>query len=509
MTEFSTRGSGFRIVLGESSTAGPSWCWRSDWICGAESMYGLLGLFQLLNVIPSRRLVSEFAAQTAIPRRPQAKVPTLDLHDPQQLDIPRLAMAMSLKPGTLKTAFLCEHFQRSLWQGSPYLRWCPECIKSALHPIIFQLPVIHSCPAHGVELLDRCPRCRTPIPYKLYGASTAVPLFFCHACKYDLLQKIRESLIRPAPTSLVMEALAAETSVLELCDRLPTRTGEILTGADSRAYRELLLSTPRRSNGAVEFANFAMRVMDSLAGKEPDNSLRPSHVFVEPRIFRCKPIVTRTFSCGWPKHLISTSDKRLIQAALVYRAMRRNLWRRRIHEHHLCTKSICTRLWWPIAGTETPVLCPIATAFIRWRMFWEGVSVPSVLCGYPQSPPLGLIAWLALVAPVGSASWSDATCNWLLKHVLGCELLASFEALLIQAYKDVAQDHIVWSRVVLQDLPRVGWVCAGRGSVNNPIRLYVMAGTGYNVQLNLRPVLMHGGHHHRRWHQECLHRVEH
>jgi hypothetical protein len=509
MIDSGPRGLGSRIVLCGPSAVDPGWCWRPDWICGGESAYGLLGLFQLLNVIRTRALVIEFAAQPAITRRPREKVPTLDLYDPQQFDMPHLAKAMCLELDALKKAFLCELFQHSLWKGSPCLRWCPECIKSALHPILFQLPVVHSCPAHSVELLDRCPRCRTSIPYKLYGASTAVPLFFCHACKYDLLSEVRDSLVRPAPTPSVLEALAAETSVLDLCDRLPTITGGVLTGADARAYRELALSIPRRSNHTAGFPNFAKQVMASLAGKDSDNSLRPSYVLVEPRALRCKPAAADKFSCGWSRHLISPSDKRLIQAALVYRTVRRNLWRRRIYGHRQCTKSTCMKIWWPVVGSQTTALCPISTAFIRWRMFWEGTSVPTGLCGDPQSPPLGLIAWLGLVAPVGSASWSDAASNWLLKHVLGCELLASFDALLIQAYKDLEQDHIVWNRVALDELPRVGWVCAGKGSRNNPLRLYVMPNSEFNVEAGLSPGFPREGRQHWHWHQECLSRVEH
>lgn len=505
MTETGPRGSGSRIVLCEPSAAGTGWCWRPDWICGAESVYGLLGIFQLHNVVRTRTLVSEFAARSAEAEGLRSKVPTLDLYDPLQFDIPRLAETMRLQPEVLKKAFLCELFQQSQWHGSPYLRWCPECIKSALHPILFQLPVVHSCPAHYVELQDQCPRCRTPIPYKLYGSSTAVPLFFCHACKYDLLRNIRDTLIRTAPTPLVMEALAAETSVLDFCDRLPMRTGGILTGADARAYRELVLSIPRRSNDAARFASFAKQVMASLAGNEADSSLRPSHVFLEARAYRGKSNAAESFSCGWSKHLIPTSDKRLVQAALVYRAVRRNLWRRRVRDHRQCVNTICKKLWWPIVGSEMQAVCPIATAFIRWRMYWEGTSVPTVLCGYPQSPPLGLIAWLSSVAPVGSASWSDTASNWLLKHVLGRELLISFDALLIQACKDLAENHTVWNRVVLNELPRVGWICVGRGSSINPVRLYFMPSAGYNIQ----PGPPHGSRNHWRWHQECLRRVEH
>ena len=40
------------------------------------------------------------------------------------------------------------------------LRYCPECAKTGFHSPIFQIRFLMKCPAHDIDLLDRCPDCR-------------------------------------------------------------------------------------------------------------------------------------------------------------------------------------------------------------------------------------------------------------------------------------------------------------------------------------------------------------
>jgi|GEM_PF-919242 len=502
------RGPGARIRLLKPAAFQTTWCWRQDWISGGESMYGLLALFQILNVVQTNRIASEFVIPTQGTKRTLAKEPTVDLHSSERIHLDRVAQVTGLAVEQIARAFLSCAFPRSGWQGAPYLRWCPECLKSGHHALGFQIPIVHRCPGHGSQLIQRCPRCRVELPYKLHGASTAQPLFCCPTCKLDLVQELRTSTARPPLGKVVIAALHADASLLELCDSLPTRTGGVLTGAESMGYRELVLSMPSSVSRTMEFADFARNVMLSLAGRPSKLNLKPSLSYAEPQatfVTKSKP----SLSCGWPKHIIPESDRQLIEAAAIYRRVARYLRRGVVREHRSCVQCACRRIWWPVLGSRTVALCPIAVAFIRWRMHWEGTGVPSLLLAEARSPPLGLVTWLAALAPVGSASWSRAMGEWLVKHVLARDLITSFDALLWRATESVKPGFMVWNRLAISEIPRTGWVCAGRGTASNPGRLYVMVSPADQAGRGGASHLIQGRRAHLRWHTDCLRRVDH
>jgi hypothetical protein len=492
----------------EPSVYQTAWCWRPDWISGGESMYCLLALFQILNVVQTNRIASEFVIPTQGTKRGLTKEPTVDLNSSERIHLHRVAQVTGLAVEQIARTFLVAAFPRSGWKGAPYLRWCPECLKSGYHALSFQIPIVHRCPGHDLQLIQRCPRCRVELPYKLHGASTAQPMFCCPTCKFDLVQELRTSSSRAPLGKGVIDSFHADASLLELCDSLPTRTGGVLTGAESMGYRELVLSMPRSVSGLMEFADFARNVMLNLAGRPSMLNLKPSLSYAEPQPTfgkKSKP----SLSCGWPKHIIPESDRQLIEAAAIYRRVARHLRRGVVREHRSCVQCACRRLWWPVLGSRTAALCPTAVAFIRWRMHWEGTGVPSLLLGEPRSPPLGLVTWLAALAPVGSASWSRAMSEWLVKHVLARDLIASFDALLQQATESVKPGVMVWSRLTISEMPRTGWVCAGRGTAANPGRLYVMSASADQRGLRDTSHPIQGRRAHLRWHANCLRRVDH
>lgn len=498
---------GVQIRLVQPSVAPPSWCWRADWLIGGESAYSLLGVFQLLNAVGNNRIASEFAPSSNSERSDPPRAPTLDLNNPSCLNLSKLSGQLELPHPIVEHAFVSARFPRSGWRGSAMLRWCPSCLKSAYHALHFQLPIVHQCAGHGDELVEQCPSCGSALPYKLNAAVSAAPLFCCPACKHDLLASIRKRLVRKEMSDQIRVAITAEASVLAMCDQLPTRTGGVLTAPDSRGYRELVLSGPRRYRAAVDFSIFTGKVLNSLANGSAVSV--PSASFAESRASPSRMPPPRDSGCGWPAHIISSKDERLKMAAALYRAVRRRVLRHAACGHGKCIRTACEKLWWPVLGSTTPCFCPHAIAAIRWRMYWEGVSVPTALLQEPTSVPLGLVTWLAVQAPVGSASWSKAVENWLNCHVLGRDLLSSFEHLLKSARESVAQGTVRWSRVLPQELPRTGWICAGRGVFTSPARLYCMTpqhALGPDGQMDTAEEIEAG---HVSWHHAALNGVEH
>lgn len=68
------------------------------------------------------------------------------------------------------------------WDAMPWrLRSCPACARSCYHSLLFQMPGVHRCPWHHVELIDTCPRCDRDL---LAGFREGLPLGHC-PCGHD------------------------------------------------------------------------------------------------------------------------------------------------------------------------------------------------------------------------------------------------------------------------------------------------------------------------------------
>lgn len=469
-----------RIRLFEPTVIYPEWCWRDDWVVGGESIYSLLAMFESLNAVNGQIITSAFIDSESSARKTFTKAPIVDLRSAERFRLDEVSKVMRIRTDILREAFVVDGFPHSGWRGASFLRWCPECLKYGFHALIFQLPLMHTCPGHAVALLDRCPKCQSEFPYKLSGADSSPPLYCCPNCKFDLVPGLRNVWRKPLLGPSVIEAINAEASLLRFCDQLPTRSdgphGSFNLNGEGRFY----FSTPRAGIGMADFADFAefgKKVMASLAVPVvQEKQVRPSVVYIESRKLKGKELTKKSInSCGWPAHLIHKSDLSLIRAASIYRAVRRQLWRGVVKAHQGCVRLECSRIWWPVYGSKTVGMCAVATAFIRWRMHWEGISLPASLLARPNSLPLGLVSWLGAGAPIGFSAWSDAMNSWLSGHVLARDLIASFSFFLRMAETGCANNQIYWERIHFDEMPKTGWLCAGNGTKRSPGKLFFMS----------------------------------
>ena len=83
----------------------------------------------------------------------------------------------------------------------------------------------------------------------------------------------------------------------------------------------------------------------------------------------------------------------LREAQVIYRTLLRWLHRHVVHDHRGCVAAAQKHLWWDTEGETTQAFCPVAMAFLRWRMQWEGCRIPSSLDPRnSERVPLGFIA---------------------------------------------------------------------------------------------------------------------
>ena len=455
-----------------------AWCWREDWLCGGESIYSLLALFEGLNVLEARQVTDAFIEPVPTGRNGYVKVPTVDLRSPRRFRIARFAGATRLSVDAVTQGFVTEAFPHSGWRGEMSLRWCPQCAKAGYHCAMFQLPFVYECPAHGCPLLSSCPRCRSMIPYKLSGASVAaVPLFCCPQCKLDLAPQLHRGTHKLALSKQQAYALQERSRLMQFCDRLPMVAAELLNGGRPASIMDLMTSIPEQRVSARRFTAFVTQAMASLKTSPHADwqHLEPSCSFAEPRAARARRLrsTTRT-ATGWPDHLVARTDKNLTLAAEVYRCVRRHLWRTAVRAHQRCVWSTVEHIWWPVTGSTTAAFCPVAATYLRWRVQWEGTAVVTALRAEPTSAPLGLVTWLASAAPMGPATWTMAARSWLMREILGRDLLLSFDEMLLEEAQRKDRGKVSWTRAPAQGLPRSCWVCAGRGTAASPARLFVL-----------------------------------
>jgi hypothetical protein len=280
-----------------------------------------------------------------------------------------------------------------------------------------------------------------------------------------------------------VKLLIQRSSLLRLCDALPTLVAITTDATCSPA--NVTWAPPATRAADDDFKAFVTRVLVSLkASPQADlDRCEPAYSYAEAgaRLRRLPHEKLATVSSGWPLHIIASSDRRLYRAAGLYRCVRRHLWRTAVHSHRRCVKTACQKLWWPVTGSCTPSFCAVAVAFLRWRRRWEWVICMTELLGRPNAAPFGLIAWLAS-APIGPVAWTDATQSWLLDHLLGSELLNSFEDMLAEELARPQAEQIAWRREWADRASCTCWVCVGQGTRSRPARLFMPGSTSTGVR---------------------------
>lgn len=336
-----------------------------------------------------------------------------------------------------------------------------------------------------------------------------MPLFCCPQCKLDLAPQLRTGSHKAPTRDHSTDALQERLKLMQFCDRLPMIAGDVLYGGRVGQVMDFAVSTPSAQADASEFTAFVTQVMMSIKPSPQVDwqRLPPSCSFAELRASSSMHVRTaqRGAACGWPSHLIPRTDTGLMQAAAVYRSVRRHLWRTVTRGHHRCVASATKHLWWPLNGTRTSAFCPAAAAYIRWRILWECVPVATMLNARPTSAPLGLVKWLAAVAPIGPATWTSAVQRWLISEVLGRDLLTSFDTLLREERERPIDELVMWARGPAHAMAGTCWVCAGRGTVTRPAQLFVRASQPANPEGAGLP----SNRPHFRWHLQALKLIQH
>ncbi|MDB5916790.1 MAG: hypothetical protein JWR40_1024 [Massilia sp.] len=472
-----------RIILDPGERIELQWCWRDDWSSGFDSSFSLLMKFALLNQVPAKEIAKIFVSYDCGKRSVICGRPNVDLRDSSVFDRGVLASTLRISSDQMRAAFLLDLLPTSSLHSSEYLRWCPQCLLQGFHLSLFQIAATAYCPIHQSPLIANCHKCRAQIPYRLTSATFARP-FCCPTCKADMAPSIRAK-----RTAAFIPRLSEKKFIEQLANyfqreeaALPRRTSLKLQRQIGRG--DLIFSKPDEQGYLSRYVGFMTQVMAMQGHPRPQ---RQAPLTIER--------IERTVH-GTSRHVLSADDEEEYGMSLswpcdpgplpaprvpadlrsitqIYRSIRRHLWRRELRRHRSCIVAACRHLWWNVAGEVTPSFCPVADAFIRWRMMWEGCGTPRYLFGKKEGELHGIVGWISARPSPCPVYWSEDTRLWVLAHIFAATCIESFREKLVDGQRHQASGKQHWARhapVVRYD---TYWAVAGADTLNHPTTVYV------------------------------------
>lgn len=114
-----------------------------------------------------------------VPRKIQSALRVLyELKDRRTVMAAYALLRSCLPASELDRHWWLENRIASWWKGPATRNWigmrwdhmriCPHCVKDdGFHHALWELPLVHACPAHGCWLVCRCPSCGNPLTWRL------------------------------------------------------------------------------------------------------------------------------------------------------------------------------------------------------------------------------------------------------------------------------------------------------------------------------------------------------
>lgn len=473
-----------RIVLDHIDPFVRSWCWRDEWITGHDSSYGLFAKFAMLNVLTAREIARIFVSPTCGRKTAIVAFPNVDLRDSSTFDLVAMSRILRMDMDKVRQAFLIGLLPNSQRKSTDHLRWCTKCAAVGFHTPIFQLGVMSDCPIHGLPLQSRCRKCNATVPYRFRHEVITSP-FACSSCGTDFARSLRDADTRSFRMS--RRNYAALTNVVKLLifedEILPVKL-ELNRQRKSLGFGEVVIAPADWRRRESEYTGFVIQVLKGLAAEQdPQQNPLPLEHIIEithgtkaeppPRGAHRKRRSKKQQIPETPSALEKQSwDERLRSLYVVYNSIRRRLWRHVVCDHQVCILAAARHLWWHMEGESTPPICPIAEAFLRWRIFWEGCGVPQLLYRPLSKPPYGIMGWQAESAPICPAGWSRPAEQWVIDHIFANACLSSFQDWLQIAWDNRSRKNILWSRHAATSRFACYWAVTGCDSWLKPLRIY-------------------------------------
>jgi len=199
-----------------------------------------------------------------------------------------------------------------------------------------------------------------------------------------------------------------------------------------------------------------------------------------------RPICPPAFpGTGWDGADRGLWDRNLESITVLYRAIRRHVWRTLVGVHQVCATGAASELDHDTEGELVSTFCPVASAYLRWRLYWEGMRVPADLFRPPRHIPLGIFSWLCDGAPVAAESWGLRDHEWLVGRVFAMDCINSFAA-----WSDHCRTHLSattrWRRADAGGYGLTYWAATKPDRVSALLRMFLEVRDVYKRQTQRR-----------------------
>lgn len=486
-----------RIVLDIHEKPELSWCWRDDWTTGWDSIYSLLSKFAKLNAVDASTLIQIFLKDGTGKKTALIKSPDIDLRNSDLLDRKRISSITRLDDVMIGRAFTSDVFPNGQRKIATFLRWCPQCMKYGFHAAVHQVDYLSSCPLHGERIISECPKCRAQQPYRL-NRKVFSAAFSCCRCGYVLSGAIYS----PDTKSLRLDIGQAErisdiTNLARYADDVLVLAFELDRNSWRRGHGRFAIAKADLIRDYSQYAGFVTSVVNLLQQECRQLTLTLDNVATTGRGVPVLLPNRKKQGEGYKREKARWSLQ-LSKLYSDYMTIRRYLWRHVIKPHQLCCRSASKKMWWRVNGSDIPQFCPLAEAFLRWRMYWEGCSSPGDLWSPMSAPPRGIVNWIDESSPMFHHGWSVEGEQWVVEHCFVLNCLSTFQDLFNDALKN-RRDVVTWDRPSFSGAFNRYWAVCGNDTNISPLVLFTQIHREVNSEV-LSVNAYHGGKEHYEWH---------
>ena len=475
----------------------PQWCWRTGWLTGHDSAFGLLMKFAMLNALSARDIATQFISRTCGCRKTLMRNLNVDLRDQRFFDVQAIASALQTDVATVVGAFLNADSTHAD-AGTTTLKWCELCMAWGLHVPVTQMPMVTQCPIHNRPLLTRCTFCDGTIPFTLNTRTFDNP-FRCPNCQLDLATRLRNARSwipgvrddQAARIRMMRRYVAGYATLTKGSQPVPTITGHCTS----------LRMLPTEKQQSDEYLDFIGQVVAEVSCEQGQSSLPLAGISKA----RCgcrgseESLHEHFYPGVLPTRFLAADEMSV--ATTVYQAIRRRIWRK-LGAHRSCVSAACRHIWWDMRGAKSASFCDKAAAYIRWRMLWEGRGTPRYLDTQKNGLYYGILGWLQARPAPYPDDWSVERKEWMLAHIFASVCLASYDALSKESSNAGSAD-MSWDTNPTAPDAVTHWVLANADSRDGDPTIFTPA-TDLLGQMCRAPVV--GGH--RSWHQSKLQQIQ-
>lgn len=165
--------------------------WVKNSIRPYESFWSIFQRFFALNVINSNAFAKNFFMNGYF-----NPIPTACFTTNGSFNRTKFFKALSISK-LQEHQFYLDDLQRLNFPiDKKNIKYCPECIKSFYHTVLFQIDWLKKCPNHDVDLIHECSNCGSNFSTNILPGNISLP-YSCTRCKSRFLDFSYKDLISP------------------------------------------------------------------------------------------------------------------------------------------------------------------------------------------------------------------------------------------------------------------------------------------------------------------------